>query len=142
MQVLTTQEQLRAHNHKPPGYGFLCHECKEAKPFPSEGGGTGYGYDSDHNPICYECCGKRDRAHMLKEGRITLYLTTDRHGDCRVSNWPNTLSFKGGYKVGRHNFSGKRYDVWFHGPEGTKWHGVTYGDNTQLCHCKRLKKGF
>jgi hypothetical protein len=20
------------------------------------------------------------------------------------------------------------------------WHGVTYGDNTQICHCKRVKK--
>jgi hypothetical protein len=73
---------------------------------------------------------------MKDEGRITLYLTDDG----RVTNWPNSLSFKGHVSKGRHNIAGTRYDVWFTGPDGHRWHGTQYGDNTQICHCKRTKE--
>ena len=32
------------------------------------------------------------------------------------------------------------YDVWFIGPDGKEWHGVQYGDLTQVCHCRRVGK--
>ena len=35
------------------------------------------------------------------------------------------------------DIAGKRLDVWFYGPDGYIWHGVQYGDNTQIVHCKR-----
>jgi hypothetical protein len=86
---------------------------------------------------------------MIETGKAVLYLTTtpnmtpagNRHGDKgTVSNWPGSLKFQTGpVKVGRHNMAGKRYDVWFRGPDGKDWHGVQYGENTQLCHCRRIK---
>jgi hypothetical protein len=54
--------------------------------------------------------------------------------------WPGTLKIRCGVRTGRHNIAGKRYDVWFVGPDGKNWHGVTYGDNTQICRVRRLKK--
>jgi predicted lipoprotein len=55
-----------------------------------------------------------------------------------VSNWPGTLKMRAHVRVGNHNMARNRYDAWFTGPDGQQWHGVTIGDNTQLCHCKRL----
>ena len=100
---------------------------------------TGYGTDKDDNKVCYACCAIADREQMRTTGRITLYLVkTDRR--LAVTNWPNSLSFVVSYcRTGQHNIAGVRYDVWFYF-ENTQWHGVQYGDNTQLCHCKRNKK--
>ena len=96
---------------------------------------TGYGVDAEGKKHCYECCAKQDKEWMIENGRITLYLSDDE-----VTNWPGSLRFKVGYKKeGHHNMAGKRYDVWFTGPNGKNWHGVQYGDNIQLCHCKRIK---
>lgn len=109
-----------------------------------DGFGAGYGADSDGRKYCYECCGKLDRVRMSETGRATLYLThNDSRSwfDWRVGNWPGTLSFKPLYgRTGHHNIARKRYDVWFNGPDGHVWHGVTYGDNTQICHCRRTKE--
>lgn len=97
---------------------------------------TGYGKDSNDRTFCYQCCADRDRAYMVDTGAITLYLTKDK-----VSNWPDSLAFKvTAQHVGKHNIAGKRYDVWFVGPDSHVWHGVQYGDMTQLCHCKRTKE--
>lgn len=104
---------------------------------------TGYGIDSDGLRHCFQCCGHEDREYMIEHGRITLYLTTAAARGSRgatVTNWPGTLRFSGGYKVGRHNIAGTRFDVWFPGPDGYVWHGVQYGHNTQLCHCKRTRE--
>ena len=110
---------------------FTCIDCKKTKPI-QKNGGTGYANDLN-NPVCYDCCGKHDWAYMKKHGRITLYLTEDG-----VANWPGTLKFKvNEMKTGRHNIARVRYDVWFTDKDGRVWHGVQYGDNTQLCHCKR-----
>jgi hypothetical protein len=97
---------------------------------------------------------------MQEHGRITLYLTFDKalarwHHDggwngknspvtgkaspWQVTNWPGSLRFNAFVRRGRHNLAGTRYDLWFTGPENTLWHGVQYGDQTQVCHCKRLK---
>jgi len=110
---------------------FTCSVCKKEKSV-QESGGTGYGLDKDENKICYECCAKGDIQYMKKNHKITLYLT-----DSEVTNWPGTLRFSvTGKTTGRHNFAGVRYDIWFTF-DGSIWHGVQYGDNTQLCHCKK-----
>lgn len=109
---------------------------------------TGYGLTRTGHKHCFDCCGKEDLRTMTRDGKIILYLTMKpeafRHGDkfadCTVSNWPGTLKFQGRVRKGRHNIARNRYDVWFNGPDGKQWHGVQYGDNTQICHVKRNKK--
>lgn len=114
-----------------------------------------YGENSE-GIFCFDCCAKADLAYMAKHGKITLYLTVDNlpknaYGlystspsvrTVRVNNWPCSLQFRPScISVGRHNMAGKRYDVWFRVENDPYvWHGVTYGDNTQICHCKRTKR--
>lgn len=127
---------------------FTCNDCKRTLPVQHEGG-TGYAClgSSEASPkVCYDCCAIRDKEFMRVEGRITLYLTcerkslkTVRNQAGKVSNWPGTLSFPCSTKQGRHNIAGTRYDCWFTGLDGFLWHGVSYGENTQLVHCKRTK---
>ena len=58
-----------------------------------------------------------------------------------MSNWPGTLKFRVRYKrVGSHNLAGRRVDVWFTDSDGREWHGINYGHNSQLCHCRRLAR--
>lgn len=139
--VLHTQSELRNAPHV-AGLMFHCADCGQDKPVKTEGG-TGYGYfgpdQPDNKPICYECCGKREATTMRETGKATLYLEhKGRDTSGWVTNWPGTLRLPCGVSIGRHNMAGKRYDVWFVF-EGYQWHGVTYGDNTQICHCKRTK---
>jgi hypothetical protein len=96
---------------------------------------TGYGTDKDGKKHCYECCAVRDKAAMIEDGKATLYLAKNE-----VTNWPGSLRFAVSYtRKGRHNIAGSRHDVWFTGPDGKRWHGVQFGENTQLCHCRRIK---
>jgi hypothetical protein len=134
--LIETQEQARQTRHV-DGVSFRCSDCGEVKPVGTSCG-TGYGYDKENRIICYACCGERDKKQMQETGRATLYLV-ESDGQHWVTNWPNTLKFSAGVSVGRHNIAGRRYDAWFHDHTGARWHGVTYGDNTQICHCKRLK---
>lgn len=98
----------------------------------------GYGLDRDGKTHCYQCCADIERASMVESGKATLYLV-EEDGKSFVTDFGGKLSFPVRYrKTGRHNFAGNRYDVWFGGPGG-QWHGVTYGDMTQICHCKRTK---
>lgn len=61
--------------------------------------------------------------------------------DFVIGNWPGTLTFKAtGVTRGRHNWGIPRWDVWFNGPDGHVWHGVNYGNNTQIVHCRRTAK--
>lgn len=129
------------------GVFFRCHQCEETKPVKTEGG-TGYASDDAGYLICYSCCGKNDVEWMKDKGRITLYLVPSvktakseiRYSvDGKVTNWPGTLEFKCWIRTSRHNMARVRYDCWFDGPDGFVWHGVTCGDNTQICHCKRTK---
>lgn len=133
-----------------------CSQCHTVHPVESGSYITGYGVDKAGNKICFDCCAINDRADMLATGKATLYLlfTGDTGAEMkkprwggpqptwcggRVTNWPGTLAFPCHVKRGRHNITGVRYDVWFTGPDGKPWHGVTYGDMTQLCHCKRVQ---
>lgn len=125
----------------------ICKGC--GKECVSSGFSTGYGIDNetgDH--YCYECCGKRDREQMIRDGKTVLYLVRAAEGmptgkfvySSKVTNWPNTLSFNCGVRKGRHNIAGTRYDVWFK-CNNENWYGVTYGENTEICRCRRLKNG-
>ena len=144
---------------------FVCLDCQ--KTFTHDNGGcgsTGYAMRDRNDPestVCFDCCAREDIAYMRKEGRISLYLIvpdqrpfasgytgsspatsrTPSSGKWTLNNWPGTLSFQvKARSFGSHNWAGRRYDVWFCGPDGYVWHGVQYGDNTQLCHCRRTKE--
>lgn len=106
---------------------------------PSEHGvhNTGYGTTESGEKICWECCAFVDKERMRLEGKIDLYLA-EKDGQFFVCNWPGTLSIKvEHYNKGRHNWSRVRYDVWFN-LDGSTWHGVQYGNNTQIVRCRRL----
>jgi hypothetical protein len=115
---------------------FNCHVCKQMITH-DDTLTTGHGLDRDGNKTCFVCCGKQDREAMVRDGRITLYLT-----DKGVTNWPGTLVFKPftAPRKGYHNIARTRYDVWFVGPDKHIWHGVQYGEWTQICHCKRTRE--
>ena len=126
-----------------------CFDCGKELPKPSpEAITTGYGLDADDHKICYACCAIRDQADMDETGRATLYLSVrqDRSTlevrcyDYKVTNWPNSLSYSATVRKGKHNVAGTRHDAWFVDHKGRRWHGVQYGENTQLCRCQRLKE--
>lgn len=121
---------------------FKCSDCGHAKPLATEGAaGTGYarvGKD-DADMICYECAGVREERDLLAKGKGYLYLTSEGNAH-KLTNWPGTISIRIGYvRTGRHNMAGRRYDLWFNW-KGRDWHGVQYGDNTQICHVRALKR--
>lgn len=130
---------------------FTCGVCHKEITQEHEDFTTGYGIDSKHEKICYNCCAEEDKQFMRDNGKITLYLVKrydnqepDRFGfhpyNYFVINWPSSLEIKCYYhNKGKHNMAGTRYDVWFKF-EGYVWHGVQYGENTQLCHCKKTKQ--
>lgn len=125
-----------------------CSRCKQDIFSPPESMSAGYATNKDNDRICYRCCGIMDKEIMRTEGKITLYLTCEpasneknpagRRTLGKVSNWCGTLEFVCHTSTGKHNIARVRYDCWF--PfEGYWWHGVTYGDDTQVCHCRRTK---
>lgn len=114
---------------------FTCDICKKEIEYTSDIT-TGYGTNKDGQKCCYACCAEADKQYMKENGKICLYLTK-KDGHYFVGNWPDSLSFSVYHiRIGRHNIAGKRYDVWFNF-DGKTWHGVTYGDNTQICYCKK-----
>ena len=119
---------------------IICSSClKEIVP-PANSGGTGYGM-SKTGPICYACCAIDDQKYMRETGKIDLYLSKERD-TYKITNWPGTLKFEPtSYRTGKHNIAGSRVDVWFVF-DGYWWHGVQYGEWTQICHCKRTKQAY
>lgn len=124
----------------------ICTMCSKIIQKPPDSIGTGYGQDSDGNILCYNCCAELDKRYMEEHDKITLYLecTTRESGYKKptgVTNWPRSMHFPavGYYRSRAHNWGISRTDVWFHDHTGAPWHGILYGDNTQLVHCKRLK---
>lgn len=96
---------------------------------------TGYGRDEHNRTLCYACCADKDREYMRTHNRISLYFA-----DGEVANWPGSLKFKPTLiRHGSHNIAGTRTDVWFTGPDDSRWHGVQFGRWSQICRCKRLK---
>lgn len=113
-----------------------------------QGVGTGYGTDAQGKTWCYECCAYLDKAEMIEEGKITLYLTVNpgpyvAPSRCKITNWPGTLEFRPTIvrKSQGRGFHGLKFEivhVWFTGPDGLRWIGRNAGHH-QLLHCRRLK---
>jgi len=134
---------------------FKCSGCGETKAI-NQSGGTGYAICADKRKICYTCCGEIDRKAIETGTHATLYLVK-RGGEKRenktndptlsrspnawvVCNWPGTMEFKvQTYKHGSHNIAKTRTDCWFQDHTGKAWWGVSYGENTQIIHCRKLK---
>lgn len=141
-----------------PTFKGSCDTCTRPIMGPSlgESGASGYGRDDLGRRHCFVCCGEHDVAYMRKRGRNTLYLTLEAgavtdgrampmndHEAARkawkVSNWPGSLEIRPlMVRKGYHNMARVRYDVWFRF-DGKTWHGVQYGDNTQILHCRQTK---
>lgn len=103
--------------------------------------GSGYGRMADGQIRCYSCCALEDRERMAQDGRIVLYLSRVNGGPngWELTNWPGTLRIPVRCaSVGRNNLAGTRRDVYF-AFEGREWHGVQYGESSQLCRCRALK---
>ncbi len=134
---------------------FICSVCDKHIEHESDST-TGYAKDGRTNAkICFACCGIMDRETMISEGesdRLPLYLSENPpkdqtyihslgvYANSEIINWPGTLRFPAWCKQGKHNIARTRMDAWFDGPDGHKWHGVLYGENTQIIHCKRTKE--
>lgn len=100
----------------------------------------GYGNTADNRIACYSCCAEQDKKAMREHGKIDLYLTKNEKGAYRITNWPGSLVFCTTYaSKGKHNIAGTRQDVWFKFNDKL-WHGVQYGNNTQICHCRQTKQ--
>lgn len=115
---------------------FHCCQCKQDKPLQTEGG-TGYGYNQQRETICYECCGKNDEKELneMPIGAKTIQYFDGTH----VVNWPGTLKIKPRYqRTGKHNIARIRIDFWFTF-NGNNFHGVRYGDNTEIAHIRKIK---
>ena len=125
---------------------FTCCDCRESIALldhgPNGSGAAGYGIDQQGRKFCYPCCADKERARMIESGRASLYLVKDDSGAGRISDWAGELRFnvKEGPYRGNHNIAGKRWDAWFHGPDGHIWHGVNYGYNSQIIRCRRTKQ--
>jgi hypothetical protein len=125
-------------------------DCGHA-PSPHESFTTGYGRDENGRTFCYDCAATRERDAMIETGNATLYLvkTADmsralgapRPTGYEVTDWPGGLRFTvTALHTGRHNIARTRIDAYFAGPDGYVWHGVQYGANTQIIHCKRTRE--
>ena len=118
---------------------FVCTQCQKEKEGKQDGG-TGYGVYRDGSKICYQCIGENDLKELQiasKGQKFTFYLVK-RDGQYFVTNWPGTFSHPVTVSIGRHNMAGKRYDTWFKIGQNS-FHGVTFGDWTQIHHVKRIK---
>jgi hypothetical protein len=127
---------------------FHCVDCNLDKPIQTDGG-TGYATLQNGGTVCYACCAIRDKYTLIEKGHsenLPLYLSrksviTSNDGTWKVGNWCDTLSFPvSRITEGRHNIARTRTDVWFVGPDGYWWHGVQYGEWTQIVHCKRTRE--
>jgi len=121
-----------------------CADCGKRLPKPPHTGPTGYAVvTATGKHICYACGAKRSMIELRASGHskiLPLCLTISHEVPIEVSNWPGTLRFKVlEFHRGRHNIAGTRIDVRFNGPDGHRWHGVQYGEWTQIVHCRRLK---
>lgn len=120
---------------------FTCSLCRKEKEV-NQNGGTGYGTNDQGQKICYSCIGRQDQTEIAnaKPGQKFVHYLIKENGHFVVSNWPGTWKanpFR--VSIGRHNMAGKRYDVYI-AYNGRKFHGVTYGDQTQICRIKCLSK--
>lgn len=102
--------------------------------------GTGYALSEAGDITCYKCCAESEKQYMIENGRIDLYAVVGDNYAVEVTNWPGTLRFPVKYlKIGKHNIAKVRRDVWFDF-DGYVWHGVQYGNSSEVCHCRKTKR--
>lgn len=117
-----------------------CSKCgKECK---LGGIAAGYGVipETDEK-VCYSCCGKLDKQQLLKAkpgDKFWFYLAGNMQTGYYVSNWPGSFKIRVYPRKGHHNIAGVRYDFWFTFGNNA-FHGVQYGDNTQVAYIRCLK---
>lgn len=120
---------------------FTCDQCGETKEPAIDSISTGYGTDKDNKKICFTCCGINDLSKLenAKIGDRFTYYLINRDGKHFIENWPGTMSIRIHYvRKGKHNIAGSRYDFWF-GYKGNNFHGIQYGNFTQIAHIKTVK---
>lgn len=118
----------------------ICSWCGDIITEPDGGVGSGYALDDQGNITCYACCAKEEEKYMQENGQIDLFLISNNKDKQEVTNWPGTLRFPElRYKEGKHNTAGIRRDVWFDF-DGYVWHGVQYGNEVEICHCRKTKR--
>ena len=104
-------------------------------------GFSGYGKTVDGKILCYDCCGKQaeeDFDSMPANEKTFLYLTS-ANGEMCVTDWTGRFRIPvHRYRKGRHNIARTRTDVWFQ-RNGKNYHGVNYGEFSQICHSKQVK---
>lgn len=124
-------------------------DCGHVVPDAGPSGALGYGADPSGRSMCRECCAGWERDRMIRDERAALYLTRNqvltgrgmRAGSYVVTDWLGGLRFPvQQVREGRHNIARTRTDVWFTGPDCYVWHGVQYGEWTQVVHCKRTRQ--
>lgn len=95
-----------------------------------------YAMNGEGKKLCYDCCGVMEKKQLLElkpKETIVFYLSGHE-----VINWCGTMRIKCIVKEGKHNIAGVRHDCWF--KIGDKcYHGVQYGDFSELCYIKRVK---
>jgi hypothetical protein len=118
----------------------ICSVCQKEIVREEGSYGIGYGLNKNKEKVCYQCCAEEDKKQMRETGKAVLYLIKNKEGTWEVTNWPGTLRFKAGYiKESRHNIARIRRDTWIVF-EGYYWHCIQYGDNSELCYCKKTKE--
>lgn len=91
--------------------------------------------------LCYSCCDESDKQRLLNANpgdKFYMYLTGNIQHGYYVSNWPGSFKIRVSPRKGHHNIAGVRYDFWFTFGNNA-FHGVQYGDNTQVAHIRCLK---
>ena len=161
--VHDAEGQLKWHTRH-----FFCFKENKIKTHPlTPLGATGYAYlnasDEDRRKVCYTCAADLDRALMDERGEITLHLDglislrmnperviqkqasgqASPGGKISVSNWCGSLSYSVELvRVGNGGMSKIRRDIYFTDHKGRVWHGVQFGNKSELVYCKRMKEGY
>lgn len=78
-----------------------------------------------------------DKVYMYVDGVAgrggTWYPTHVMQGD---GSERTQIAF---YRVGRHNWTGKRFDMWWKDAAGAVWHGVHMGDMNTVVHARKTR---
>ncbi len=100
-----------------------------------------FGRTPEGTTLCYKCCAEREKRQMQETGKSCLYVSLEKEHRYIVTDWPGILKFQViAHSVGKHNIAGSRLDVWFRGPDSYIWHGIQYGEFSELCYCTRTKR--
>lgn len=102
----------------------------------------------DSRRVCHSCSAELEMADLIERGHGIYYMKhagTERGMGLTTRNVYALTAWNGHFEIpirfythGKHNWSGKRTDVWFM-LDGSVWHGTVYGSVPGDCHIKRTK---